>query len=486
VGRALKILFTTSELYPLVKTGGLADVAQGLTEALHELGTDVRLCLPAYRSVLDKLAPPHQLAQFHIEGCRFPVRLLLTRLPGEDLPLYLVDIPEYFDRVGGPYGTAEGDDWPDNPARFAAFCRVCAALAQGRLDPDWQPEVVHSNDWQTALVPALLALEPRRPACVFTIHNLAYQGRFPAETFSRLALPAPLWAPDGLEFYGDLSFIKGGLLFADWLTTVSPTYAQEIQTPQFGYGLDPILRWRRERLVGILNGVDYRQWDPRRDPFIPAHYGPDDLSGKAKDKAALCRQFHLEGDPESPVAAFIGRLVEQKGVDLILDALPTLLEAGLRLVILGTGDAGLEQRVRRAAEAHPGRVAAHLGYSEPLAHLMEAGADLFLMPSRFEPCGLNQIYSLRYGTVPVVHRTGGLADSVVDATEATLAHGSATGFQFHPATPEALIEAVSRALILYPHRQRWQTLMQQGMRQDFSWQRAAAHYLALYRRALGG
>jgi len=486
VPHELKVLFTTSEVHPLVKTGGLADVAQGLSQALHELGVDVRLCLPAYRTVLDQLAAPHQLAQFHIAGCRFPVRLLLSRLPATDVPLYLVDIPQYYDRVGGPYGTAEGLDWPDNAQRFAAFSRVCADLALGRLDPHWQPDLVHANDWQTALVPALLSLEPRHPASVFTIHNLAYQGRFPADTFQRLALPQSLWGPEGLEFYGDLVFIKGGLLFADWLTTVSPTYAQEIQTPPFGYGLDPILRWRSERLVGILNGVDYHQWDPRRDPYIPAHYDPDHLDGKARDKDALRAHFGILGDPDAPLAAFIGRLVEQKGADLILDALPQLLARGLRLVILGSGDADLEARVRRTADAHPGQVAAHLGYSEALAHLIEAGADLFLMPSRFEPCGLNQIYSLRYGTVPVVHRTGGLADSVVDASPENLAQGTATGFQFAPATAGALAGAVHRALDLYADRPRWEALMRRGMAQDFSWQRAAGHYLALYRRALGG
>jgi len=389
--------------------------------------------------VLDQLAAPHQLAQFHVAGCRFPVRLLLSRLPATDVPLYLVDIPQYYDRVGGPYGTAEGMDWPDNPQRFAAFSRVCAELALGRLDPHWQADLVHANDWQTALIPALLSLETRRPASVFTIHNLAYPGRFPAETFRRLALPDALWGPNGLEFYGDLVFIKGGLLFADWLTTVSPTYAQEIQTPQFGYGLDPILRWRSGRLVGILNGTM-----PSTSTARPATRRPC---------APISASWGIRTTPSPPSSA-----------------------------AWWTGDTDLETRVRRTADAHPGQVAAHLGYSEALAHLIEAGADLFLMPSRFEPCGLNQIYSLRYGTVPVVHRTGGLADSVVDATPENLAQGTATGFQFAPATAGALSGAVHRALDLYANRPQWERLMRRGMAQDFSWQRSAAHYLALYRR----
>ena len=480
----MRVLFAASEAFPWMKTGGLGDVAGYLPRALQRAGARVTLALPGYADLLARLTVDLHTVT-HVP-CLQGYALLKEATGPDGVRLWIVDHPLFGERGGNPYVGPDGHPWPDNDLRFGLFNQVLARVVADALAPDAHFDLAHCHDWQTGLLPVYLDVEGHHLPSVFTIHNLSYQGLFPRETLTRLQLPAHYWSPEGLEFHGHFSFIKGGLVYADKLTTVSPTYAQEIQTPPFGYGLDPILRWRSERLVGILNGVDYHQWDPRRDPYIPAHYDPDHLDGKARDKDALRAHFGILGDPDAPLAAFIGRLVEQKGADLILDALPQLLARGLRLVILGSGDADLEARVRRTADAHPGQVAAHLGYSEALAHLIEAGADLFLMPSRFEPCGLNQIYSLRYGTVPVVHRTGGLADSVVDASPENLAQGTATGFQFAPATTGALAGAVHRALDLYADRPRWEALMRRGMAQDFSWQRAAGHYLALYRRALGG
>ncbi|HEB98954.1 MAG TPA: glycogen synthase GlgA [Thiotrichales bacterium] len=480
----MKILFATSEAHPLIKTGGLADVSGALPRALRNLRHDLRLVLPAYRSVLEKVDDARPVATLEIAGAGEEVRLLETRLPHSQVKVWLVDAPACFDRPGNPYVGPDGHDWPDNAWRFAVFARALVEIARDRAGLGWRPDVLHANDWQTGLAPALLTLEPERPATVFTIHNLAYQGLFDRATFAALGLPAQWWHYEALEFHGQLSFIKGGLAFADQLTTVSPTYAEEICTPAFGYGLEGLLAHRREALTGILNGADYEHWNPGKDPHLPAHYNGRSLKGKAENKAALQREFNLPEEPGVPLLAHIGRLVEQKGVDLILDCLPALMEKRLQLVILGSGEAGLETALREAAAAHPDRIGVRIGYDEPLAHRIEAGADIFLMPSRFEPCGLNQIYSLRYGTVPVVRRTGGLADTVVDATEESLRDGTATGFQFDAAEAGALQAAIERALGLYAQPPVWRRIQAAGMRQDFSWKKSARRYTEIYQRAL--
>lgn len=477
------VLFVTSEVHPLIKTGGLADVSQGLPVALKRAGLDVRLLLPAYRRVKEGAAGRKPVAQFDVPDVG-PIRLLHLRLPQSTVPVYLVDLPQFFDRDGNPYVGPDGRDWPDNAERYAAFCRAAAALAQDRAGLSWRPQIVHCNDWQTGLVPALLSRESPRPATVFTVHNLAYQGLFPAATFQRLRLPPELWSHQGLEFHDRLSFIKGGLVYADRLTTVSPTYAREILGHQFGYGLEGLLQHRSDSLSGILNGVDYDHWNPGTDPYIPSRYNSRDLDKKAANKGALQQRFGLAPLADAPLLAMVGRLVEQKGFDLVLAALPGLLKLGIQLVIVGSGERELESAVRAAAAEHPAQVAAYVGYSEDLAHLAEAGADIFLMPSRFEPCGLNQIYSLRYGTVPVVHRIGGLADTVIDATPTALAAGQATGFVFDRPESAALEAAVARAVALYRERVQWQGLMLAGMHQNFSWANAARQYVALYQQIL--
>lgn len=480
-----RILFASSEAYPLIKTGGLADVSASLPAALRAIGKDVRLIIPAYRSVIDSDSGPWvNRAQIAVPGCARKAEILEGRLPGTDVATYLLYAPEFFDRNGGPYGDAAGREWPDNAERFGAFCHAIAAIAIGAVpEIDWRPDVVHCNDWQTGLVPALLADRPDRPATIFTVHNLAYQGLFPYETFQRLSLSERLWSLDGLEFHHQMSFIKGGLVYSDALTTVSPTYAREITTESFGCGLDGLLRSKGDRLTGILNGADYGQWDPAQDAHLPQAYGPDTLDAKAANKQALQRYFDLPQDPAIPIAGMVARIAHQKGLDLVLGALDDILAHPLQLVVLGNGDKTLEAELLQARERHPDRIGVHIGYQEALSHQIEGGADMFLMPSRYEPCGLNQIYSLRYGTPPVVHYTGGLADTVVDATGVTLANDTATGFVFHEPTPEALAAAIGRAVALYRNPEAWRQIVLKGMAQDFGWQNSALAYNALYEKA---
>jgi starch synthase len=476
----MNILFASSEAHPLIKTGGLADVAGSLPRAIRNLRHDIRVVIPAYQSILKQAGRFTLAAHLELEGVEQPVRILTGRLPGSQVALYLVDSPAHFDRAGNPYTMDKGMAWPDNAQRFTVFCRAIHALAVNAAGFDWQPELVHCNDWQTGLVPPLLAGKADRPATVFTIHNLAYQGLFDWKIFKQLELPATFWSMDALEFHNQFSFIKGGLVFADWLTTVSPTYAREIQTPEFGYGLEGLIGHRKDTLTGIVNGVDYTVWNPGRDPLIPVPFSPRALFHKAENKAALQEYFGLPVDPEAPLLAVISRLVEQKGIDLILDIVPELVAHGAQLVVLGSGDSKLERAIGKAVQAHPLNISARLGYDEALAHHIEAGADIFLMPSRFEPCGLNQIYSQRYGTVPIVRHTGGLADTVTDTTPETLAAKTATGFSFEKPTASALGVALQRALDCYRQPETWRQLVCTGMKQDFSWKRSAELYLELY------
>jgi starch synthase len=479
--RATRILFAASEVYPLVKTGGLADVACYLPIALREMGHDVRVVLPAYRSVLRQVSgfkpgKAQQLVELDIT-----YRLLQGKLPGNDVPVYLVDIPELYDRAGDPYRNPAGQDWDDNARRYAAFGAVIRALAQRRSGLRWRPDIVHCNDWHTGLAPALLSLDPDRPATVFTIHNLAYLGDFSHDTFQSLHLPEHFWSPQALEFYGRCAFIKGGLVYADRLTAVSPAYAKEIQSAEFGYGLEGLLRHRRESLIGILNGVDYRFWDPRHDPLIARHYWVDSLAGKLDNKRRLQQALGLAEDDQAVLLAHISRLTRQKGVDLILDALHDLMQDdALQLVVLGSGERHFEHGLREAAQSFPGRLSVNLTYDESLAHRIQAGADILLMPSRYEPCGLTQMYSLRYGTIPVVRKTGGLADTIVNATPAALHARTATGFCFEDPAPPDLLRATRAAVDCYRSGAHWRKIMQTAMLQDFTWRSSAERYARLY------
>ena len=413
----------------------------------------------------------------------------LARVPGSGLPAYLVDQPAFYDRPGNPYAGPDGHDWPDNHRRFGLFGWIAAELARG-ADPGWSPDILHVHDWHAGLTPAYLAA--RSPLAghvptVFTVHNLAYQGLFPPAVFPELGLPSGFFSIDGVEFNGLVSFIKAGLFYADRLTTVSPTYAREIQTADFGCGLEGLLRTRADALTGILNGVDPHVWDPRHDPVLPRSYGPEDVaSGKPLAKAALQRRLGLDDRPDAPLFGVVSRLTSQKGLDLLLACLPEIVADGSRLAILGSGDSDLEHGFSVAAAAHNGEVAVEIGYDEALSHLIIAGADIVLVPSRFEPCGLTQLYALRYGTLPLVRRVGGLADTVVAATAVSLADGSADGFAFDDDSPPALMTMARRASSLFRERAIWLRMIRRAMSRDFSWTAAAHRYLAVYRELQPG
>lgn len=475
------VLFAASEVAPLVKTGGLADVGAGLCKALTSLGCEVRLVLPAYAAILERADRGRVVDRFAIRGRTMEVReAAVDGLP----PLWLVHVPGLFDRPGNPYVDEDGRDWPDNAERFCAFADAIARLALSDT-AGFRPNVVHLNDWQTALAGALLAGAEGRPPVLFTIHNLHFHGLFDGSYFGRLRLPAELASMHALEFYGQLSFIKGGLVFADLITTVSPRYAREIQTPEFGCGLDGLLRHRAADLYGVINGIDVSIWSPATDPWIAERYDAASVARKALNKIALQDAVGLSRT-DRPVIGMVTRLTEQKGIDLVIEALPTLLSRGVQLVVLGSGTRQYQDALAKAAARNPGQMAFIAAYDEPLAHAIEAGADLFLMPSRFEPCGLNQMYSMVYGTLPIVHRVGGLADTVrqadLPATQAT----TATGFAFSEPTPAALLGAVDRALVWYAQEGPWRVLQRNAMSQDFSWRQSSMRYLALYRRLLGG
>lgn len=473
-----KILFVTSEAHPLIKTGGLADVSGSLPKALAELSQDIRIIIPNYQA-LKISGNVRSLGSLRVDNRT--ITILETQMPDSRITVWLIDYPEFFNYPGNPYNDENGYAWPNNAERFALFCKVAVEVAMNRADLDWEPDIVHCNDWQSGLVPALLALESRRPATIFTIHNMAYQGLFPASRLAALNLPGQLWHADGLEFYNMLSFMKGGLVYADRITTVSPTYALEIQTPDFGYGLEGLLLHRKAVLSGIINGIDLDQWNPGTDAYLDHHYQAASLDQKYANKSELQKRAGLPVDNQCALFGLISRLVEQKGIDMLLDCLPEMLAMPVQFVLLGAGNTDFEQRLLELRTLYPDKLAITIGYDESLAHLIEAGADIFLMPSRFEPCGLNQMYSQRYGTIPIVRKTGGLADTVVDSTPETLANNTATGVVFTEASAGALMEAIKRTLILHSNAEAWKKMQLNGMLADFSWRHSAEQYLALYR-----
>jgi starch synthase len=461
----MRVLFVTPECAPLTKTGGLGDVSAALPGALRAQGVDVRTFLPAYRPVLAALPEAKERARLRL--LQMDVRILEA---GECL---FVDCPALYDRPGGPYQDENGEDWPDNALRFGLLSRAAALLGTSASPLEWRPEVVHCNDWPTALAPVYLHSERERAASVMTIHNLAFQGLFEPSWLTRLELPAALFAIEGLEFYGRLSFLKGGLVFADGITTVSPTYSREIQGEELGCGLDGLLRSRRDVLRGILNGIDVDAWNPMTDERLPERYSWNSLDKKAANKAALQRRLNLAEEPSLPLLGAVCRFTHQKGVDLIAAAAEEIVNQPAQLCLLGRGDRQIETVLAALAARYPRAVAVAIGFNEELAHLIEAGADLFLMPSRFEPCGLNQMYSQRYGTPPVARATGGLADTVNDGE---------TGFLFDRAESTALIAAVRRGVATYRDERRWRELQRRGMARDFSWSGPARQYADLYSR----
>lgn len=477
----MKVLHVAAEVFPLVKTGGLADVLGALPQALAGQGMDVRLLLPGLTAIADSVADQRLVCEIGPAFGAARISLKLGRMPTSDVPVYVIDAPYLYRRDGGPYLSPAGIEWPDNVQRFALLGWIGAHLAAGELDADWVPQVVHAHDWHAAMSCAYIdAHPPTRAATVFTVHNLAYQGVFPSADFSLLGLPARFMAPTGLEFHSQLSFMKAGLKFAHRVTTVSPTYAAEIATHDFGFGLDGVIRGRGGAVSGILNGVDGEVWNPATDRELLATYSGADLAGKAVCKAALQAELGLQTDADVPLFCVVSRLTSQKGLDIMLGALPVLLTRGGQLALQGEGDPALEAAFSAAAQANPGRVAVRIGYDEALAHRLIAGADAILVPSRFEPCGLTQLYGLRYGTVPIVRRVGGLADTVVDATEEAVEARRATGFVFDAPNAAALELALQRACDAFAQPQAWSRLVERGMAEDHSWQGAARKYGALY------
>ena len=481
----LRILLVASEVEPFAKTGGLADVAGALPKALEALGHDVRVIMPKYRGVervAGALRPLLPRVDVPVGPATVAAAVLEGRT-GKAIPVYFVAQDAYYDRPA-LYTTAEGD-YPDNCERFVFFCRA-VLTALPRLD--WVPQVIHAHDWQTGLVPVYLetlyrdAAPYHDVATVFTIHNLAYQGLFWHYDLPMTGLGWDLFTPAGIEFYGKMNLLKGGLVFADLLTTVSPTYAKEIQTPEYGEGLDGVLRERAADLVGILNGIDYEAWNPATDADIPKRYGPDDLEGKAACKAGLREEMRLPdpGGP-APLVGLVSRLADQKGLDLVAAAVPDIVRAGGQFVLLGAGDERYEREFAELARAHPRAVAVKIGFNAGLARRIYAGADCFLMPSRYEPCGLGQLISLRYGTIPIVRRTGGLADTIREWDPAS---GTGTGFVFDAHTAEACRAAVRRALDAYGRPAAWSRLCRNAMAEDFSWEASAEKYVGCYKKAL--
>ncbi len=475
---SLNVLSVASEIFPLVKTGGLADVVGALPGALKAEGVVVRTLVPGYPAVLAALNDGEVVADLP-ELFGGTGHLIAGRAHGLDL--FAIDAPHLYAREGNPYLASNGSDWPDNGYRFAALGQVGARLGTG-LVAGYRPDVVHGHDWQAGLAPAYLHYDQgQRPHTMMTIHNLAFPGQFPASMLAVLGLPAEAYTVDGIEYYGSVSYLKAGLQFADRLTTVSPSYAAEILTPDNGMGFDGLLRARAHVLTGIRNGIDETVWDPAEDPNIAARYTAATLAERGENKRALQEQFGLTPSREALLFGVVSRLSGQKGLDLVLSALPTLLELGAQLALIGTGERWLEAGFRAAAEAHPGRIGAFIGYDEKLAHLMQAGSDALLVPSRFEPCGLTQLCALRYGAVPVVSRVGGLTDTIVDANEMALASGAATGVMFSPVTLSAVETALRRTAAIFRDQSDWSRMVAAGMATDVSWRRPGRKTADLYR-----
>lgn len=475
----LRVLSVASEIYPLVKTGGLADVTGALPGALKGCGVAMRTLVPGYPDVLAAMPAAEALLQLQ-NFYGGPARLLGGSHDGLDL--LVLDAPHLFARPGNPYLAPDGKDWPDNGLRFAALARMAANIGLGAV-PSFVPDVVHTHDWQAALAPAFLHFHgDPRPGTVITVHNLAYQGLFPHEMLETIGLPPASFSIHGVEYYGKISFLKAGLQFADRITTVSPTYALEIKGDEGGMGLGGLLRERFAVLSGILNGIDIAVWNPATDPNIAARFSVDAPGQRAANKVALQQRFGLAPKPDAPLLGVISRLSWQKGLDLLLANLDTILDEGMQLALLGSGDQDLQESYSAAAKAHPGRIGVVIGYDEPLAHLIQAGSDALVVPSRFEPCGLTQLCALRYGAVPIVARVGGLEDTVVDAADAGSSH--ATGFKFGPVTADNLAGALRRAGIAFHDKPAWRNLQRNGMATDVSWHNRASRYADLYREIL--
>jgi starch synthase len=475
---ALKVLSVASEVFPLIKTGGLADVVGALPAALARESVEVRTLVPGYPAILAKLVNA-QAAHVYDDLFGGPVRVLAGAAAGLDL--FAIDAPHLYERPGNPYLGPDGLDWPDNARRFAALSRIAADIGLGAIDA-FRPQVIHVHDWQAALTAAYLNYAGRpRPGIVTTIHNMAFQGHFPMSIFGELGLPPQALTIDGVEYYGGVGYLKAGLRLADRITTVSPTYAREILTPEFGMGLDGLLRTRAAVVQGIVNGIDDTVWNPATDAALPQTFSALRIDMRVRNKTALQTRMGLTPGVDRPLFGVISRLSDQKGLDLLLQALPGVVAGGGQLALIGSGERSLEAGFAAAAASRPDSVGCVLGYDEKLAHLIQAGADFLVVPSRFEPCGLTQLCALRYGAPPIVARVGGLSDTVIDANEAAIAAGVATGVQFYPPSVESLTYALNRALDIVRDPAVSRRLRLNGMRSDVSWRGPAKKYAALYR-----
>lgn len=474
----MNVLSVTSEIFPLIKTGGLADVAGALPPALARHGVKVRSMLPAYPSVRARLGKTKPKAVAHFDAL-FGGKADLLAVRHGGLDLLLLDAPHLFDRDGGPYSDHSGNDYSDNWKRFAAFSLVAAAVAQGAVK-GYQPDIVHVHDWQAAMVPVYLRHSGKpHPATVITVHNLAFQGQFAPSVFSELGLPPQAWSLEGVEYYGTVGFLKAGLHAADAITTVSPTYAQEIRTAEFGMGLEGLINGRADALHGIVNGIDTAIWNPETDDALAKTFSARTLKGRKANRQVVEERFGLDGD-NAPLFCVISRLTWQKGMDVLAGALDELVAMGGKLAVLGSGDKGLEGLMLAAQARHKGRIGVVVSYDEPLSHLVQAGSDAILVPSRFEPCGLTQLCGLRYGCIPVVTRTGGLADTVIDANHAALNAGVATGVQFAPLSHDALVAALARTIALHGDTKTWATMQKRAMAADVSWDASGLRYVDLF------
>lgn len=480
-----QVLSVTAEIYPLIKTGGLADVAGALPLALAREGVKVTTLVPGYPAVMAALEGTTRIHRF-VDLMGGEADILRARAGALDL--LVIDAPHLFGRPGNPYLEGPGQEWGDNGLRFAALAKVAAEIGRGLL-PDYRPDLIQAHDWHAGLTPAYLhygrkKADPKPPPVVMSIHNLAFQGRFPASLLPQLGLPEQAFAIDGVEYYGDIGYLKAGIQFADQVTTVSPSYAAEITTEEGGMGLGGLLKSRGRKLVGVLNGIDTDVWNPETDPDLKARYTAQTLEMRAINKLAIQAQYGLRPDADAPLFGILSRLTDQKGVDLLLAALPVLFAEGAQLVVCGQGEARYEAAFTEAAAQYPGAMGRYLGYREDLAHLIQGGADAILAPSRFEPCGLTQLCAMRYGAVPVVSRTGGLSDTIIDANTAAIARSAATGFQFTPATQEMLEDAVRRTCALYREPQGWRRVQLNAMASDSSWRASAAEYATMFRKLI--
>lgn len=477
----IRALSVVSEAYPLVKTGGLGDVAGALPMALAPYDVAMTTMLPGYPKVMEALRDGHVLHTYNAEsGALFGEEARLVAGTAGGLDVIVLDAPAFYTRKGGLYSDPSGRDWPDNWRRFGALSRAAADVAQGKFGlPGF--DVLHAHDWQSALAAAYLHYDGRRVPSIVTVHNIAFAGWFPNDQFVWLGLPWEAYSINGVEYYGGVGFLKAGLYFADAVTTVSPTYAEEIKQPHFGMGLEGLIRSRRKSVFGIVNGIDTAVWNPAEDHYLAAQYERETLAKRRENRLAVEKTFDLSEGP-GPLFCVVSRLTTQKGMDVLANITDDLVAMGGRLALIGTGDQGIEDAFADAAKRHPGRVGVKIGYDESLSHLLQGGSDAILLPSRFEPCGLTQLYGLRYGCVPIAAHTGGLADTIIDANEAALSAGVATGFLFENVSQDGLTHALSHAIHRYQDRSTWKSIQEQGMRMDFSWRRSGQRYAELYRR----